>query len=143
MTRLPARGDPILEALSRNLLATSAIGREPTEIGAFAAFFAPGSDAYLLSVAVPAQDSADWSAELAALTRAFEQRRRQLRLEFFEEHRPGLAPILDLAGISCDGARAAMVLEARELRVVAGAVPARVLFVNAQDRAAIDAFQAV
>ena len=143
MNALPILGDPVLGDLARNLLATSAIGRVAVDVGAFRAFFAETSDAYLLSVAVPVGDSDDWSADLAYLVGAFAARHRQLRLEFFEERSPGLVPILDLAGIRCQSARPALTVTARELKVVPGRVPARILFLNAEDAAAIDAFQAI
>ena len=143
MIALPVVGDPALAEMSRNLLETSAIGRVPVDIGAFRAFFAAGDDEALFSVAVPLHDSDDWSAELADLTRAAAARRRVLRIEFFEERAPALAPILELAGFRCDSARPAMVVAPGDLRVVADAPPLRFVLVQAEDAPAIDAFQAV
>ena len=143
MIALPVLGDPTLAELSRNLLATSAIGRTALDIGAFRAFFADSDDETLFSVAVPLHDSDDWSAELADLTRAAAARRRLLRIEFFEEQTPALAPVLELAGFRCVDARPAMVADAGGLRVVSDAPPMRFVLVRAEDGPAVDAFQAI
>lgn len=101
----------MLQFISQNLLASGAAGRETFDVGPFRAFVWTHSDDPLMSFATPlGEEPADWAPHIDALQGEFEGRGRTLRLEFFDELHPTLAPALEKAGIARDKNAMAMAL---------------------------------
>lgn len=107
----------VLHSLLRNLQATAALGREAVPCGPFRAYFARDNNEYLLSVAIPVEDSDDWPGAVAGLLRTFHERGRMLRLEYFAECFTALTPVLEVAGIRREATASVLTLRASDLRV--------------------------
>ena len=101
----------MLQLISQNLLASGAAGRETFDVGPFRGFVWTHSDDPLMSFATPiGPELKDWAPAIEELGHAFSGRGRALRLEFFEELHPTLAPALEQAGIARNKTAMAMAL---------------------------------
>jgi ribosomal protein S18 acetylase RimI-like enzyme len=80
-------------------------------VGPFRGFVWPHGDDYLMSFATSVGAApADWAPHIDALQHAFSGRGRRLRLEFFEQLHPTLAPALKAAGLERRKSAVAMAL---------------------------------
>ncbi len=89
-----------LHRLAQSFLETCAAGcKEAVDVGPVRAFLSSTRPGPLMSVAVPARTAIDWAPAIASLKELFAVRKRSVRLEFFEELYPDLAPALEEAGV--------------------------------------------
>jgi len=141
----------LLQRVADGMLAASSRGRTVRSIGPFRTCIAQSSDAYLMSLALPVQTPDEWAPAIARLEAYFAACQRTVRLEFFEELFPTLAPALEAAGIvrqmtapvmACtpDAFRPAPSSSVRIATAPASAAPAALAALDAHDAAAIDAF---
>lgn len=90
----------LLRRLAAGLVTASGRGRTVQAVGPFQAIIAPTSDAYLMSLAVPVATPPDWQPAIDRLDDHFAACQRTVRLEFFAELFPTLAPALEAAGMA-------------------------------------------
>jgi hypothetical protein len=125
--------------LARSFRRTAAEGRTRVACGPFEAFLSETTDDYLMSVATPVADEADWDAAIASLDRLFAARSRRLRLEYFEALHPGLQGALERVGLRVERRDPVMALP--RARWAAGGAWGRLL--TADDLDGIAALEAV
>lgn len=130
----------LLARLVPNVVAAASAERRRLATGAFEAFIAEGTDDYFMSFAVPVTAVPEWRPEIEALDALFRAHDRTMRVEFFRELHPALAPTLYAMGYHRNMEAPVMVLQAQHWRSSGRDADA---LVAADDQAAIDAALAV
>ena len=98
-----------LKQLETSLRRVGEQGRKRVEVGPFTAFISASKNPFM-SFATPHTDVSDWLDGVRSLCDVFSLREREVRLEYFQELYPSLAPALEAAGFGRDSAAPVMTL---------------------------------